>query len=118
MFSIGQAKVSNGPAKPCAFGPKEKKTLKKVKKILRFFDQNLYRKWTFAQSFTKYFLEFCILSESIYPWKITSDFYNNFSDFVGGGRSKCSYILATLMVWKMVLFWYPFINFNIYERFR
>ena len=54
---------------------------------LRFFDQSLYGKLTFFTIFTKYFVDFCLLSESIYLWKITPDFYNNFSDFGGGGRS-------------------------------
>ena len=40
MISIGQVKVSNTPAKPCAFGPKVKKILKDFKKTLRFLDQN------------------------------------------------------------------------------
>ena len=50
------------------------------KKILRFFDQNLYGNLTFLtiQFFTTYFLEFYILSESIlHPWKITSVFYTS-----------------------------------------
>ena len=54
-------------------------------KIFRFFDQDLYGKLTFFIFFTKYFWDFWLLSESIYPWKITPDFYNNFSDFGGGG---------------------------------
>ena len=82
MIPIGQGNVRNLPAKICAFGPKMKKNLKNFKKIiLSFFDQNLYGKLTFSQIFTKYFLEFYILSESIYPWNIISVFYNNFSDF-------------------------------------
>ena len=46
MFSIGQVKLSKMPAKPCAFGPKMKRILKIFKKILRFFDRNLYGKLT------------------------------------------------------------------------
>ena len=30
-------------------------------------------------------MELCLLSESIYTWKIPPDVYNNFSDFGGGG---------------------------------
>ena len=88
MISIGQEKVSNLPAKLCAFGPKEKKILKNFKKILIFFDQNLYGIWTFSQFFTKYFLEFCLLSESIDPWKITPDFTTNFPISGGGGTFR------------------------------
>ena len=84
MISIGQIEVSNLPAKPCGFGPKMKRNLKTFKKILRFFDQNLYGKLTFSQFYTKYLLDFWLLSESIDLWKITPDFYNNFSDFGGG----------------------------------
>ena len=43
--------------------------------------------WVFSQFFTKYFLDFWLRSESIDLWKITPDFYNNFSDFGGGERS-------------------------------
>ena len=57
--------------------------LKNFKKILRFFDQNLYGKLTFFTIFSKYFLDFCIHSESIYLWKIRADFYNNSSDLRG-----------------------------------
>ena len=47
MISIGQVKLSKVPAKLVAFGPKMKRILKSFKKILRFFDQNLYGKLTF-----------------------------------------------------------------------
>ena len=46
-----QLKLSNLPAKRCGFGPKMKRILKIFKKILRFFDQNLYGKLTFFTSF-------------------------------------------------------------------
>ena len=75
MISIGLGKVSNLPTKLCAFRPKVKKNFH----FFLFFDQNLYGKLTFPQFFTNYFLEFCLLSESIYPWKTRHDFYNNFS---------------------------------------
>ena len=88
IISIGHSKLSNVPAKLCAFGPEMKKTLKSFKKILRFFDQNLYGKWFFSQFSTKYFFAFCLLSESIYLWKITPDFYNNISDFGVGGTFR------------------------------
>ena len=51
MISIAPVKLSNMPAKPCAFGPKMKRILKIFKKILRFFDQNLYGKLTFFTIF-------------------------------------------------------------------
>ena len=41
--------------------------------------------WLFPQFLTKCFLDFCLFFESIYIWKITPAFYNNFSDFRGGG---------------------------------
>ena len=44
-----QLKLSNLPAKLCSFGPKMKRILKNLKKILIFFDQNLYGKLTFSQ---------------------------------------------------------------------
>ena len=37
--------------KHCAFGPKMKRILKIFKKILRFFDQNLYGELTFLTIF-------------------------------------------------------------------
>ena len=45
-------KRKKSAAKPSAFGPKMKRILKNFKKILRFFDQNLYGKLTFSQFFT------------------------------------------------------------------
>ena len=51
MVSIGQVKLSKVPAKLGAFGPKMKRILKIFKKILRFFDQNLYGKLTFFTIF-------------------------------------------------------------------
>ena len=83
MISIGQVKLSKLPAKPFAFGPKMNLILKTFKKFLIFFDQNLYGKLTFFTIFSKYFLDFWLRSESIDLWKITPDFYNNFSDFGG-----------------------------------
>ena len=53
-----EVKLNNLPAKPRAFGQKMKMILKYFKKILRFFDENLYGKWTFFTIFTKYFLDF------------------------------------------------------------
>ena len=47
MISIGQLKLSKVPAKLGAFGPKMRRISKDFKKILRFFDQNLYGTVTF-----------------------------------------------------------------------
>ena len=88
MISIAQVKLSKMPAKRCVFAPKMKRILKIFKKILRFFDQNLYGKLTFFTIFPKYVLDFWLRSESIDLWKIRPDFYNNFSDFVGGGTFR------------------------------
>ena len=67
-------KVRNRRAEFCAFRPNMKKILKNFKKILIVFHQNPYEKLTFSEFFPNYFLEFCLLSESIYPLKITPDF--------------------------------------------
>ena len=62
---------------------KTKKILKNIKKTLRFFE-NPSEKWNYFTFLTKYLLHFWLLSESIYPWKIIPDFYNNFSYFGKG----------------------------------
>ena len=89
-ISIGQGKLRNLRAKLCAFGPKTKKILKVFKKSLRFYDQNRYGKLTCFTFFTKYFLDFWLLSESRYRWKITPNFYNNFPISGGGGTFRRS----------------------------
>ena len=66
--------------------PKNEENFEHLHENFDIFDQNLYGKFTFSQFFPKYFLDFWLRSESIDLWKITSDFYNNFSDF-GGGSS-------------------------------
>ena len=40
---------------------KNAEILKNFKKILRFFDQNIYGKLTFFILFTKYILDFCLI---------------------------------------------------------
>ena len=52
--------------------------------------------WFFSQSFTKYFLDFWLRSESIDLWKITPDLYNNFSDSGGGDVKAFPLPLPTL----------------------
>ena len=79
-------KTKQPATKLFAFGPKMTRIEKIFKKILRFFDQNLYVKLTF---FTVSLLNISWISDSapkvyIDLWKITTDFYNNFSDFGGG----------------------------------
>ena len=65
---------------------KYEEKFEKFQEKLDIFDQNPNEKLTFSQFFATYFLEFCLLSESIYPLKITPDFYN-FSDFWVGRRN-------------------------------
>ena len=79
MISIGQGMERNLHAKFWAFGPK-------MNKILIIFKIFCLKsgKSTFSQFLPKYFLEFCLLFEIIYPWKIAPDFYNKFSDGGGG----------------------------------
>ena len=61
----------------------------KNEEICETFKENLEifikSSWTidFSSILTKYFRDFCFFSESIYPLKITSVFYRNFSDIVG-----------------------------------
>ena len=59
-----------------AFGRK----IQMAGKILR----NFWKKTQWEKMIFLLFLEKLLLK--IEPWKITSDFYNNFSDFGGGGR--------------------------------
>ena len=60
-----------------------------------FLSKSLW-KIDFFTFFTKCFLDFWLLPESIYLWKIISDFYINFSDFGGGGRSNILYTSLAL----------------------
>ena len=64
------------------------------------FQENFKMFWSKSlfTIFTRYFLDFLLLSESIYLWKIRPDFYNNFSDFGGGGRSGVPAPLPTLLL--------------------
>ena len=84
LISIEQLKLSNLPAKFCAFGPKWREFWKFSRKFWDFLIQISMENWLFSQFFTKYFLDFLLRSESIYLWKITPDFYNKLSDFGGG----------------------------------
>ena len=51
------------------------------RKFWEFLIKISMENWLFSKFLAKYFLEFCLLSETIYPWKIKPDFYNNHSDF-------------------------------------
>ena len=51
MISIAQEKPSNLPAKLCAFGPKMKRILNNLKKILRFFDKKALWKIDYFHNF-------------------------------------------------------------------
>ena len=86
MISIGQINLSNLPAKFCAVGPKMKKFWKFSRKFWDLLIKISMENWL-IHIFSKYFLDFWLLSESIYLWKITPDFYNNFSYFWERERS-------------------------------
>ena len=85
MISIGHLNVSNLHAKPCAFGPKMKRNLKNFKKILRFFDQNLYGKLTFFTIFYWIFLGFLTPLRKYRPLEDSTRFLQQFFRFRGGG---------------------------------
>ena len=68
-------KKGNLRAKLWRFDQKRRKISK-----FKFFDQNLYGKLTFSQFNNKYFLDFCIISETSHQLSITI-----FPDFCGGG---------------------------------
>ena len=80
-------KVKKAAGKILRVWTKNEENFEKVQANFENFDQNLYGELTFSTFFTKYFLDFWLLSQSLYLSKITPDFYNNFSDFGGGGRS-------------------------------
>ena len=49
---------------------------RRIEKRFWDFDKILYVKWTLSPNFTKYFLDFCLFSETIYHWKIKPVFHN------------------------------------------
>ena len=86
------------PAKPCAVGPKMKKVLKNFQIFEIFWSKSLWK----IEFFHRFLLTISWSSASspkvsIYLWKITQDFYNNFSDFLGGGTFR------TNLYWHYVL---------------
>ena len=99
-ISTGHLNFSKLPAKLCGFGLRVKGILKKFKKNLRFFDQNLWK----VDFFHIFLLNISWISDSaphehIYLWKITPDFYNNFSYFWGWGTFRRSPSRATRIFW-------------------
>ena len=73
-YKFKMFKLSNLPAKPCAFGPKRREFWKFSRKFRDFLIKISMENWLFSQFFTKYFLDFWLRSESIDLWKITPDF--------------------------------------------
>ena len=63
---------------------KWRKFWKIVRKFSNFLIKISMENWLFSLFSTKYLWDFCLFSESIYPWKKKQVFYNNFSDGVGG----------------------------------
>ena len=61
--------------------------MKKFKKILRFFDHNLYGKLTFFSNFHEIFLLFLPLLRKDRPLEGNTIFLRFFSVSAGGGRS-------------------------------
>ena len=88
MISTGQRNLRKLRAKLSAFGPKKENFEKFQEKFAIFWSKSLW-KIDFEQFFAKYFLEFCLHSESIYHWKITAVCYYKFPDFEGG-TFRCS----------------------------
>ena len=86
MISIAQVKLSNLPAKLCAFGPKMKSFLKIFKIILSFFDQNLYGKLTFFTIFYLISLGFLAPLRKYRPLDDNTRFLQQFFRFRGGGE--------------------------------
>ena len=75
-ISIGKVQVSNGLQNFARLD-------QKWRKFWDFLIKISMENWLFSQFSTKYFLKFCLLSERIYPRKLTLDFYNDFSYFWG-----------------------------------
>ena len=90
MISIWKVKFSNLPQNSARLDQKWKEFWKFSRKLWDFLIKISSENWHFSQVFTTYFLTFLLLSESIYHWKITSDFYNNFPISRGGGNLPAS----------------------------
>ena len=88
MISIGQVKLSNFPAKFCAFGPKMKKILKKFKKMFRFLIKISMEKWLFSQFFNYIFLGFLPPLRKYIPLEDNTRFLQQFFRFRGGGTFR------------------------------
>ena len=90
------------PSRTLRVWTKNEENLKFWKKSLRYFDQNLYWKLTFFTFFTKFFLDFCLLSESIYLCKINQISATMFPISVGGGRSGVPPPSTLLQLWVTI----------------
>ena len=90
MISIGQVKLRKVPQYLARFDQKWREFRKFSRKLWDFLIKISMENWLFSQFFTKYFLDSWLRSESIDLWKITPDFYNNFSGFGGGGTFRRS----------------------------
>ena len=96
IISIKRWKVRNSRAKLCAFRPKMKKTLENSYENFENFDINLIEelgfpnllKLTIFPIFTRYFWDFCLFYDSIYPWKIKSVSQKNLFYFGERWRSR------------------------------
>ena len=93
IISTEHGKIRKGHPKICRFGPKLKKNLKIFKKILRFFDQPLWKIDFLKQIFLNISGLSAFFSESIYLCKIIPFFYNIFFCF----RVPCSPPYATAL---------------------
>ena len=62
-------------------GPKVKKICEDFKKTMRFFEQNLSGKLIFSIDFTKYFVDFCLISETIYSVQDNTSLLQQFFRF-------------------------------------
>ena len=78
-------KLNNRHANLCAFGPKMKKILKNCKKILRFFDQNLYGKLSFSRFLLNIYWIFGSAPKVYIHLEDNTRFLQQFSRFRGGG---------------------------------
>ena len=86
MISIGQVKLSNLPAKPCAFGQKMQIILKIFKKSLRFFWSVALSKIAFFTIFSFIFLAFLTSLRKYRPLEDNTRFLQQFFRFRGEGN--------------------------------
>ena len=80
-------KIKQAACKTLRVWIKNEENFEKFQENFEIFWSKSLWKINFFTFVTKYFLDFWLPSESIDLWKITPDFYNNFSDFGEGERS-------------------------------